>query len=125
MRMDSAQWSLRKGRAIRIGAALLLCAGLMGAATSPGARSVLGGARADSLPKAEAQDLADLTARIQDLETTLRVTKYEPKELEKIGADFKTTYSLRTLTLQYKQPDKLRLEGKSPTRGTALLILNG
>ncbi|HLJ56066.1 MAG TPA: outer membrane lipoprotein-sorting protein, partial [Chthonomonadaceae bacterium] len=42
-----------------------------------------------------------------------------------IGSDFKTTYSLRTLTLQYKQPDKIRLEGHSQTRGGAVLIMNG
>jgi outer membrane lipoprotein-sorting protein len=75
--------------------------------------------------RGQPHDLADFATKIEDIEASVRVTKYEPQELEKIGPDFKITYSVRTLTLQYKQPDKLRLEGKSPTRGNALLILNG
>ncbi len=70
-------------------------------------------------------DIAKLASPLVDLEATIRVTKFDSAELEKIGADFKTTYSLRNLTLQYKQPDKIRLEGRSQTRGGALLIMNG
>src|SRR5262249_54936130 len=73
----------------------------------------------------DARDLAALTTRVKDIQATVHVTKFEAKELEKIGRDFGTPYRLRTLLLQYKQPDKLRLEGKSPTLGTALLIMNG
>ena len=93
---------------------------------------VLGGiGRATLLPTFGKQaptaphDLAEYTTKIEDLEAALRVTKLEPKELEKIGKDFATTYRLRNLTFQYKQPNKLRLVGKSPLLGTALLILNG
>lgn len=81
-------------------------------------------ARAEEAVKARG-DIAKLTTSLSDLEATFRVTKYDSAELEKIGSDFKTTYSLRNLTLQYKQPDKIRLEGRSQTRGGALLIMNG
>lgn len=74
---------------------------------------------------APAVDIHTLITKLDDLDATLKVTKYEPAELEKIGSDFKTTYSLRNLDLQFKQPDKLRLEGHSATRGSAVLILNG
>lgn len=73
----------------------------------------------------EAVDIRTLITKLDDLDATLKVTKYESAELEKIGSDFKTTYSLRNLTMQFKQPDKLRLEGRSATRGSAVLILNG
>jgi|GEM_PF-393785 len=74
---------------------------------------------------AEIKDISDYTIQAKDLTATLHVTKFDTKELEKIGSDFTTTYSLRNLTLSFKNPDKIRLEGKSPTRGTALMILNG
>jgi outer membrane lipoprotein-sorting protein len=70
-------------------------------------------------------DIAKLATNLADLEATIHVTKYDSAELEKIGSDFKSTYSLRNLTFQYKQPDKLRIEGHSQTRGGALLIMNG
>jgi outer membrane lipoprotein-sorting protein len=75
--------------------------------------------------RGEAVDIQAFVTRVDDLDATLKVTKYEPAELEKIGSDFKTTYSVRNLNLQFKHPDKLRLEGRSATRGTALMILNG
>lgn len=74
---------------------------------------------------AEAIDIRTLMTKVDDLDAVLKVTKYEPLELEKISPDFKTTYSVRNLNLQFKQPDKLRLEGHSATRGSALMILNG
>ena len=72
-----------------------------------------------------ANDIQTFVTKLDDLDATLKVTKYEPLELEKISPDFKTTYSVRNLNLQFKQPDKLRLEGHSATRGSALMILNG
>ena len=66
-----------------------------------------------------------LTTPIEDLAATVRVTKFEAKELDKIAPGFKTPYALRNLTLLYKNPDKLRLDGKSPLLGDAVMILNG
>jgi outer membrane lipoprotein-sorting protein len=74
---------------------------------------------------AETADIQTFVTKLDDLDAALKVTKYDPLELEKISPDFKTTYSVRNLNLQFKQPDKLRLEGHSPTRGSALMILNG
>ncbi len=70
-------------------------------------------------------DMSPLLTRVNTLVVSLKVLQYDPVELEKIGPDFKTTYSLKSLLLQYKQPGKIRLEGKSPSRGSAVLIYNG
>jgi outer membrane lipoprotein-sorting protein len=74
----------------------------------------------DTAPK-----VSDYTTNVADITASIHMTESDSKELAKIGSDFATTYSLRNMSLLYKQPDKLRLEGKSPTRGTALMILNG
>ncbi len=76
----------------------------------------------------ESATLADMTTRITDLQATLRVQTSDTKELEKIGGDFARSYQfqnlLRTVTLQYKQPDKMRLSGKS-LLGNASILMNG
>lgn len=69
--------------------------------------------------------VSDYTTNVADITAQIHVTQSDTKEMAKIGSDFSTTYSLRNMYLLYKQPDKLRLEGKSVTRGTALMILNG
>lgn len=81
-------------------------------------------ATADTHPN-PARDIAGFTTSIKDLETSVDVTRYEAKELEKIGPDFTRTYALRHLTFLYKQPDKICLQGKSPILGPAKLVLNG
>ncbi len=113
------QYSSRRqtGRVFRI----VLTAGLI---------AVLGNPTLAEDPKAgrtrgESHDISSHFTKMDDLEAALKVTRYEPLELEKISPDFKTTYSVRNLNLQFKNPDKLRLEGRSATRGTALMILNG
>lgn len=72
--------------------------------------------------------LADLTTTLTDLQATMRVQKSDTKELEKIGGDFARSYQfqgiLRTVTLEYKQPDKLRLSGKG-LLGKASIVMNG
>jgi len=70
-------------------------------------------------------DITDSIARLADLALTVHVNNYDPKELEKIGKDFARSYALRTLTLLFKQPDKMRLDGKSSVLGEAMLIQNG
>ncbi|HZP83146.1 MAG TPA: outer membrane lipoprotein-sorting protein [Chthonomonadaceae bacterium] len=71
------------------------------------------------------RDLSDLTTKIEDMQASVQVTKLDSKELEKIGKDFGVTYRIRNLILQYKQPDKLRLTGRIPVLGEAVLIMNG
>lgn len=70
-------------------------------------------------------DINSVVTHLTDLAATIHVAEDDPKELEKIGKDFARTYALRTLTLLYKQPDLLRLDGKSSALGDATLILNG
>lgn len=70
-------------------------------------------------------NLSDLTTKIEDMQASVQVTKLDTKELEKIGKDFGVTYRIRHLILQYKQPDKLRLSGRIPVLGEAVLIMNG
>lgn len=71
------------------------------------------------------RDIQSFTFRIEDLAARVEVTKYVPDALEKVGPDFKRTYALRNLTFQYKQPNKIRMEGKSAVLGSATLIMNG
>ncbi len=102
-------------------ASLALCLARPGKSfpVTPAARADKPGAKAD------APAIIGFTSKIEDLQAAVSVTKFEPTEMEKIGKDFGAPYRIRHLTLQYKQPDKIRLEGKSPTLGTALMIVNG
>ncbi|MDW8208516.1 MAG: outer membrane lipoprotein-sorting protein [Chloroherpetonaceae bacterium] len=83
----------------------------------------------DAARQQEIRDIRELIPPLQDLEATIRVTRMEARELEKIGGDFTTNYSvlrnLRTLSLLYKSPDKLLLEGRSSVLGEAALVIVG
>jgi outer membrane lipoprotein-sorting protein len=76
-------------------------------------------------PADGATELAALATNLADLEVTVHVDSYDSKELEKIGRDFARTYALRSVNMIYKQPDKMRIDGKSLVLGDAMLILNG
>ena len=73
--------------------------------------------------------LSELTTKLNDLQATMQITKCDGKELEKIGADFQRTYQfqdmLRDITLEYKQPDKMRISGKNAILGKAAIVMNG
>jgi outer membrane lipoprotein-sorting protein len=71
------------------------------------------------------RDINSLITSLTDLQASIHVTKLDLKELEKIGGDFSVPYRIRNLTLQYKQPDKMRLSGRIPILGEAVLISNG
>jgi outer membrane lipoprotein-sorting protein len=70
-------------------------------------------------------ELATQTSKLADLEVTVHVDNFNTQALEKIGKDFARTYALRTATMIYKQPDKMRLDGQSAVLGEAMLIQNG
>lgn len=55
-----------------------------------------------------------------DLEAQVRVVSAEQAELAKINRDFGMAYRLKSLTMRYKEPNKLRMEGSIGT-----LIING
>lgn len=80
------------------------------------------GVKADELkrssPTLQVTSLKDLTVKVE-------VTKLDSAELEKIGRDFSTIYRLKHLTLYYRSPDQLRLEGNSRVFGDGTMILNG
>ena len=101
---------------------LLTLAGLTAAVHFPVA------ARADGIaPKqaAEKHDLSDRVTTLQDLQATLTVTQTDTKELDKIGKDFSVIYRLKNISLYYKVPERMRIEGSSHIYGDALLISNG
>lgn len=85
--------------------------------------------RPDAARQQEIRDIRELIPPLQDLEATIRVTRMVARELEKIGGDFTTNYgvlrNLRTLSLLYKSPDKLLLEGRSSVLGEAALVIVG
>ena len=114
---------------------ILLCAamlGLFGVANGMNARPAGGDVASKSATAAhsaaDAAALADLTTTLTDLQATMHMQKCDKNELEKIGGDFARSYQFqglfRTVTLEYKQPDKLRLSGKG-LLGKASIVMNG
>ena len=86
---------------------------------------VLTGTAARTEIRTDTKEISRFFAPMNDLEASVKVIKMESKELEKIGKDFALNYRLRTMTLLYKSPDKLRIEGHAGILGDALLIQNG
>ncbi len=62
---------------------------------------------------------------LKDLTVKVEITKLNSSELEKIGRDFATIYRLKHLTLLYRKPNLLRLEGNSRVFGDGTLTFNG
>lgn len=111
------------GPSLRAGmAGLVLSAAL-------GLSSALTTARAADAHSAtgESVSIQDMTTRIDDLQASVHMEKCDLKELEKIGPDFQRTYQfqdlLKRVTLQYKQPDKLRISGSGFIK--ASITMNG
>lgn len=74
-----------------------------------------------AIARADSPRLNDLvTPDLSDFQATVAVVKSDQSELEKINRDFGMAYRLRDLTLSYKEPNKLRMEGR-----IGVLILNG
>jgi hypothetical protein len=82
-------------------------------------------AAASPRPPAAAPDIASFATSLQDLQVTVSVQQLDSAELEKIGRDFSFSYRLKSVMFQYKSPDRVRVEGRVPTLGAALLIING
>jgi hypothetical protein len=60
------------------------------------------------------------TSRVADLQGSVSVVKADQSELRKISRDFALAYQLRSFVMRFKQPDKLRMEGR-----IGLYIVNG
>ncbi len=52
------------------------------------------------------------TDSLRDLQASVTVVKADQAELAKINRDFGFAYRLRDVVMRYKQPDKLRMEGR-------------
>ncbi len=111
------------GRSLRAGVVgLVLMAGISSSFISLTARAAdAHGATGETV------SIQDMTTRIDDLQASVHVEKCDLKELEKIGSDFQRTYQfqdlLKRVTLQYKQPDKLRISGSGLIK--ASITMNG
>jgi outer membrane lipoprotein-sorting protein len=71
--------------------------------------------------QADAPRLEQMTAvDLNDLQATVKVLMADQKELAKINRDFGMAYRLKDMVMRYKDPDKLRMEGR-----IGLLIING
>lgn len=71
--------------------------------------------------KPETPQLSDIVVLdLKDFQATVKVDKADRVELDKINRDFGMAYRLHDLTMRYKEPNKLRMEG---TIGR--LIFNG
>lgn len=68
------------------------------------------------------EDLA--TAEVTDLQATAAVLKADQTELHKISKDFGMAYRLKSVTMRFKRPGKLRMDGKIGQE-SALYIVNG
>jgi outer membrane lipoprotein-sorting protein len=65
--------------------------------------------------------LAQLASRdLKDLQADVHVVSADQGELAKISRDFGMAYRLKNLTMRYKEPNKLRMEGSIGS-----LIING
>ena len=119
-----------RGKRILFCAAMLGVSGMgLGLSARPAVSDVPVKSAASLRAGLDAAALADLTTTINDLQAIMRVQKSDTKELEKIGVDFARSYQFQgmlrnSITLEYKQPDKLRLSGKG-LFGKASIIMNG
>ena len=64
------------------------------------------------------------TAAVADLQATVTVIKADQAELRKISKDFGMAYRLKSVTMRFKRPGKLRMDGKIGQE-SALYIVNG
>src|SRR4051794_31180428 len=67
---------------------------------------------ASSIARPESLRLESLaTSDLTDLQANVKVVKAEQSELGKINRDFGMAYRLKNLTMRFKEPNKLRLDG--------------
>jgi outer membrane lipoprotein-sorting protein len=52
------------------------------------------------------------TSRFKDVSMTCRVIRADREELRKIGKDFQNSYDIKTSKVEFKAPDKMKMEGK-------------
>jgi outer membrane lipoprotein-sorting protein len=76
---------------------------------------------ASSIARPESLRLESLaTSDLTDLQANVKVVKADQSELGKINRDFGMAYRLKNLTMRFKEPSKLRLDGS-----IGQMIING
>ena len=83
---------------------------------------ILASAAFGSIDAPRFDDLA--TAVVADLQATVTATRADQAELRKINKDFGMAYRLKSVTMHFKRPGKLRMEGRIGQE-SALYIVNG
>jgi outer membrane lipoprotein-sorting protein len=79
------------------------------------------GAASDRRP---AVKFSDLIGPQSDMQASLQVTVKDAKPLEAMDRDLARLYARQEVTLQYKEPDRLRLSANSPKGGKETLLFN-
>jgi len=64
----------------------------------------------------------EATAGFRDVSLTARITYKNNAELDKVSTDFAKGYQLKTSTVTFKQPDKMKVEGKLGLFKVAMII---
>lgn len=64
------------------------------------------------------------TKGFKDVSMTCRVIRANHDELQRIGKDFEKSYEIKTSRIEYKAPDKMKMEGKLGLV-TVTMIING
>jgi outer membrane lipoprotein-sorting protein len=65
-----------------------------------------------------------LVSRLNDLQANMQVTVHDPKQVQALDSDLAKVAALREVTLEYKEPNRLRLSAVSPQDGQMALIVN-
>lgn len=62
------------------------------------------------------------TSGFRDVSLTARVIRANHDELREIGKDFQKSYDIKKTKIQFKAPDKMRMEGKVGLIGVTIII---
>ena len=68
--------------------------------------------------------ISEATQGFKDITLTCKVLCADHTELKKIGKDFNKSYEFKSTTVQYKSPDKMKMEGKLGMV-KARIVING
>lgn len=66
-----------------------------------------------------------VSQRLDDFTATATVVKANQRELSKIGKDFGLAYRFDDVTIRYKEPNKVRMEGRTKDGLKGIVIWNG
>lgn len=67
---------------------------------------------------------SSLVSRLNDLQANMQVTVQNPKQVQALDGDLAKLATLQQITLEYKEPNRLRLSAVSSQEGPMALIVN-